>query len=58
MSDQGLNPEHRREPLNSTKRAVHAIERLALLLVGSAMLGVWKPDTGFVDNRPISITID
>ncbi|MCY2974850.1 MAG: endonuclease/exonuclease/phosphatase family protein [Planctomycetota bacterium] len=41
MSDQSLKPEHRREPIDSAKQAVHAIERFALLLVGSAMLGVW-----------------
>jgi len=41
VSDHGLTPEHRREPLGSAKQAVHAVERLALLLVGSAMLGVW-----------------
>ena len=41
MSDHGLNPERRREPFGSAKQAAHAVERLALLLVGSAMLGVW-----------------
>ena len=58
MSDHELNPKHRREPLGPAKQALHAIESLALLLVGSAMLGVWKPETGFVDHRTISITID
>jgi endonuclease/exonuclease/phosphatase (EEP) superfamily protein YafD len=41
VSDQPLKSEQRREPIAPAKQAVYAIESFALLLVGSAMLGVW-----------------